>query len=150
MKTSVLVWASLCLAVLAACAPSIAQTASAEMLAVIEKSAADWNRGDLEAFVQCYEQSPETTFVGTEVSRGTDAVLSRYQRTYPDAARMGKTTFSELQARPLGADLAIVTGRFQLQRGAQWGGDKSGLFTLVMRKGASGWRIIHDHTSASN
>ena len=120
------------------------------MLGVIEKSAQDWNRGDLEAFVQCYEQSPETTFVGTEVSRGTDAVLSRYQRAYPDAARMGKTTFSELQTRPLSAELAIVTGRFHLQRDAQWGGDKSGLFTLVMRKGASGWRIIHDHTSSSN
>jgi uncharacterized protein (TIGR02246 family) len=137
-------------AVLAACAPARAQTPSAEILAVIEKSAEDWNRGDLEAFVQCYEQSPATTFVGTEVSRGTDAVLSRYKRAYPDAARMGTTTFSELQARPLTAELAIVTGRFHLQRDAQWGGDKSGLFTLVMRKGASGWRIIHDHTSASN
>jgi uncharacterized protein (TIGR02246 family) len=137
-------------AVLAACAPARGQTPSAEILAVIEKSAEDWNRGDLEAFVQCYEQSPETTFVGTEVSRGTDAVLGRYKRAYPDAARMGTTTFSELQARPLTAELAIVTGRFHLQRGAQWGGDKSGLFTLVMRKGASGWFIIHDHTSASN
>jgi ketosteroid isomerase-like protein len=63
---------------------------------------------------------------------------------------MGKTTFSELQARLLTAELAIVTGRFHLQRDAQSGGDKSGLFTLVMRKGADGWRIIHDHTSADN
>lgn len=126
------------------------QSSSAEILAVIEKSADDWNRGDLEAFVQCYEQSPETTFVGTEVSRGTAEVLSRYKRTYPDPKRMGKTTFSELQARPLTAELAIVTGRFHLQRDAEAGGDKSGLFTLVMRKGGSGWRIIHDHTSADN
>jgi uncharacterized protein (TIGR02246 family) len=140
-------------AMLGAAALATAQTQSpqaAEITAVVEKSADDWNRGDLEAFVQCYEQSPETTFVGTEVSRGTDAVLSRYQRAYPDAAHMGKTTFSELQARPLSADLAIVTGRFHLTREAQLGGDKSGLFTLVMRKGAAGWRIIHDHTSASN
>jgi len=28
------------------------------------------------------------------------------------------------------------------------GGNKAGIFTLVLRKGASGWRIIHDHTSA--
>jgi uncharacterized protein (TIGR02246 family) len=130
--------------------PAAAQAPSAEILAVVEKSADDWNRGDIEAFVQCYEQSPETTFVGTEVSRGTDAVLSRYKRAYPDPARMGKTTFSELQARPLSPDLAIVTGRFHLARDAQAGGEKSGLFTLVMRKGAVGWRIIHDHTSADN
>jgi ketosteroid isomerase-like protein len=63
---------------------------------------------------------------------------------------MGKTTFSELQARPLSADLAIVTGRFHLERALEFGGNKAGLFTLVMRKSAAGWRIIHDHTSAVN
>ncbi|HSR54241.1 MAG TPA: nuclear transport factor 2 family protein, partial [Acidobacteriota bacterium] len=57
-------------------------------------------------------------------------------------ARMGKTTFSELETRPLTPELAIVTGRFHLRRDAGSGGDKSGLFTLVMRKGDSGWRII--------
>lgn len=153
MRTQVLLRTSLLSAVVVASAAAMAsaqaqQPSSAEILAVVEKSADDWNRGDLEAFVQCYEQSPETTFVGTEVSRGTEQVLSRYKRTYPDPARMGKTTFSELQARPLTPELAIVTGRFHLQRDAASGGDKSGLFTLVMRKGASGWRIIHDHTSA--
>jgi uncharacterized protein (TIGR02246 family) len=129
---------------------AMAQSPTAEILAVVEKSADDWNRGDLAAFVQCYEQSPETTFVGTAVSRGTAAVLERYRQTYPDAARMGKTTFSELQARPLSAELAIVTGRFRLERDAQWGGNKTGLFTLVMRRTSKGWRIIHDHTSAGN
>jgi uncharacterized protein (TIGR02246 family) len=123
---------------------------AAEILAVVQKSAADWNRGDLEAFVQCYEPSPETTFVGSEVSRGTDAVLSRYKRTYPDAAHMGATTFSELEARILSSELAIVTGRFRLERESQFGGNKTGLFTLVMRKSGAGWRIIHDHTSAAN
>ena len=135
---------------LAASIPLAAQTPpSAEILAVVEKSAGDWNRGDIEAFVACYEPSPETRFVGTEVSKGAEALLSRYRRVYPDARRMGKTTFSELEARPLTAELAIVTGRFHLQRDAESGGDKSGIFTLVMRKGPSGWRIIHDHTSAT-
>jgi uncharacterized protein (TIGR02246 family) len=152
MRNQLLALAALLLLLPSAQTFAVAQTAaeSAGIVAVIEKSADDWNRGDLEAFVQCYEQSPETTFVGTEVSRGTAEVLSRYQRAYPDPQRMGKTTFSELQARPLTAELAIVTGRFHLQRDAQSGGDKSGLFTLVMRKGADGWRIIHDHTSADN
>jgi uncharacterized protein (TIGR02246 family) len=136
----------------AALSPALAtaQQSTAEILAVIEKSADDWNRGDLEAFVQGYEQSPETTFVGTEISKGAEALLGRYRRVYPDVEHMGKTTFSELDARPLTPELAIVTGRFHLTRDVQWGGDKSGLFTLVMRKGDSGWRIIHDHTSSTN
>jgi uncharacterized protein (TIGR02246 family) len=135
---------------LAALAPALAQAQTREILAVVEQSAEDWNRGDLEAFVECYEQSPDTTFVGTEISRGASEVLNRYQRAYPDAAHMGNLTFSGLQVRSLSTELAIVTGRFDLKREEQRGGDKTGLFTLVMRKGSNGWRIIHDHTSASN
>lgn len=78
-----------------------------------------------------------------------DQVLTRYRRAYPDAAHMGKTTFSALHARPLDANLAIVTGRFHLEREDRLGGDKDGVFTLVMRKGPNGWRIIHDHTSVT-
>jgi uncharacterized protein (TIGR02246 family) len=126
--------------------PALAQ--DKEILAVILKSAGDWNRGDIEAFVKCYEDSPETTFVGTEVSRGTAAVLERYRRTYASRDQMGKTTFSELRPRVLSPDFAIVTGRFTLDRPEQHGGRKTGLFTLVMRKTAAGWRIVHDHTHA--
>jgi uncharacterized protein (TIGR02246 family) len=140
------------LAVLCVLTPGLApaQDPTAAILSVIARSADDWNRGDLEAFVQCYELSPETTFVGTEISKGAEALLNRYRRVYPDAQHMGKTTFSDLEARPLTPELAIVTGRFHLQRDEQLGGAKSGLFTLVMRKGAAGWRIIHDHTSSDN
>lgn len=127
--------------------PVLAQTD--ERLAVITKSATDWNRGDLAAFVQCYEQSPDTTFVSSGVSHGTDKILERYRRNYPDRARMGTLTFSELQPRTLSPVLAIVTGRFTLERTADAGGNATGIFTLVLRKGPAGWRIIHDHTSSS-
>lgn len=120
-----------------------------DRLAVIIKSAEDWNRGDVEAFVQSYEQTPETTFVGAAVLHGAEDILARYRRSYPDRAHMGKLTFSELQARTLSPTLAIVTGRFTLERSAEAGGKATGLFTLVLRRGPNGWRIIHDHTSPS-
>ena len=122
---------------------------SPRRLAVIIKSAEDWNRGDVEAFVQSYEQTPETTFVGAAVLHGAEDILARYRRSYPDRAHMGKLTFSELQARTLSPTLAIVTGRFTLERSAEAGGKATGLFTLVLRRGPNGWRIIHDHTSPS-
>jgi beta-aspartyl-peptidase (threonine type) len=44
----------------------------------------------------------------------------------------------------LGPDSAFVRGRFQLVMEK----DKpTGLFTLVFKRTADGWRIIHDHTS---
>src|SRR5262249_5502947 len=105
-----------------------------EIRSVILKSAGDWNNGDLKSFMQSYEASSGTTFVGAEVSRGTEAVFALYRRTYGNHDQMGKLAFSELRVRILSPELAIVTGRFTLERKEEAGGHKMGVFTLVMRK----------------
>ena len=47
-----------------------------EIRALLTNSEAAWNRGDLAAFASDYEDSPETTFIGREVTRGgTQAIL---------------------------------------------------------------------------
>jgi uncharacterized protein (TIGR02246 family) len=114
----------------------------------INNSAAAWNRGDLVAFASAYEDSPETTFIGREVTRGgTQAILDRYRRAYPNREAMGDLTFSEVQIRTLTPNIALATGKYELRRTAAAGGDASGRFTLIFRKTAGGWKIIHDHTS---
>ena len=55
--------------------------------------------------------------------------------------------FSDLHVRMLGEGTALVTGRFQLKRTNEGGGDATGWFTLVFLKRSTGWKIIHDHTS---
>lgn len=129
------------------CVPLLAaQTADIEK--VMKDSEAAWNRGDLPAFASYYEDSPETTFMGRDVVRGgVQAILDRYRRSYPTREAMGMLTFSELTVRPLAEGVALVTGRFALKRTAAGGGDSSGRFTLIFRKTAAGWKIIHDHTS---
>jgi uncharacterized protein (TIGR02246 family) len=126
---------------------TIRDSPSEEILAPLIESVDAWNSGDLERFMDSYEAAPETTFVGAEVAKGTAAVLARYRRDYPDQDRMGRTEFSELEARPLSEDLAIVTGRYRLERNEEYGGPAHGIFSLVMRKSHGSWRIIHDHTS---
>lgn len=121
---------------------------SGAILAVLQRSVSDWNRADIPAFMRCYEDSPETTFVSRAVVRGTAAVRERYKTAYPDAEHMGKLAFHGLDVRMLTPGSAIVTGRFQLERTARGGGPAQGIFTLVFRKSADGWRIIHDHSSA--
>lgn len=120
----------------------------AAVLAVLETQQAAWNRGDLPAFLDGYERSEDITFVGREVARGFAGLEARYQRTYGSRERMGTLTFSELEHRPLGAEAALVLGRFALERSEEGGGAASGRFTVVFRKTQQGWRIIHDHTSA--
>ena len=122
----------------------------AEIRAMLKNSEAAWNRGDLVAFANDYEDSPDTTFIGREVTKGgRDAILARYRRSYPTREAMGTLTFSEIEVRPLAPGLAIATGKFALKRTTAGGGDASGRFTLVLRQGKSGWKIIHDHSSSS-
>ena len=119
-----------------------------DIRAAVQASAAAWNRGDIDAYASFYDDSPATTFIGREVTRGgAKAIADRYKRSYPNREAMGTLDFSEVTVRMLGPDLAIVTGRWHLQRTAAGGGEASGRTTLIMRKGKSGWKIIHDHSS---
>jgi uncharacterized protein (TIGR02246 family) len=119
-----------------------------EIRTVLKNSQAAWNRGDLTAFASDYEDSPETTFIGREITRGgTEAILERYRRSYPNRDAMGTLAFSELEIRTLAPTVALATGKYELKRAAAAGGDTSGRFTLIFRKSAAGWKIIHDHTS---
>src|SRR5436190_24097568 len=94
-----------------------------------------------------YQNSPDITFVGKEVSRGYEAVLARYRRTYGDRAKMGTLRFSEIEVKMLGPDSALILGRFNLDRTKEGGGPASGRYTLIAKRTAAGWKIIHDHTS---
>ena len=46
-----------------------------EIRAVMSDSEAAWNHGDLETFASYYEDSPNTTFVGKQVTRGGVAAI---------------------------------------------------------------------------
>jgi ketosteroid isomerase-like protein len=107
---------------------------------------ADWNRGDVTAFMRGYWNSPQLTFAGsTNFTRGWEPVLARYQHSYPDKAAMGHLDFSDLEIRPLGPDAALVLGRWRITKDT---GETGGIFTLVLQRFPEGWRIVHDHTNA--
>jgi beta-aspartyl-peptidase (threonine type) len=122
-----------------------AQSADAALRALLTVQTADWNRGDIDAFMKGYWNSPAITFAGVSgVSRGWQTVLDHYHKNYPDRAAMGHLDFSEIEITPLGNDAALILGRWHLTRDA---GPVGGIFSLVARRFPEGWRIIHDHTS---
>jgi len=112
-----------------------------------------WNHADVDTFMQTYEDSPETTFIGMSVRKGYRPILERYKAAYSNADQMGKLTFSDLDVRLLPSacgksELALVTGKFHLDRTTKGAATKDdGIFSLVWRKGPKGWKIILDHTS---
>src|SRR5689334_20411866 len=106
-----------------------------------------WNGHDIDAFMNGYEDSPNTIFMGKTFQRGYQAVRRRYRDRYSTPEKMGKLMFSDLSVNLLGADYASVTGAFHLTRSVTAGGNASGVFSLLFRRTAAGWKIILDHTS---
>lgn len=124
-----------------------------EIKAAIKAQSDAWNRADIPAFMQAYEDSPDTTFIGMTLRKGFQPIRERYMLNYTTPEQMGKLTFNDLDIRllPSGcgkSEIALVTGKFHLERTAKGEAKKDdGIFSLVWRKGPHGWKIILDHTS---
>jgi ketosteroid isomerase-like protein len=118
-----------------------------EIRQVIVKQQDAWNRGDLEAFMAGYWNSPELTFFsGARESKGWRAALDRYKKSYQSAGHeMGKLEFANLRVEMLAPEAAFVRGEFHLTMSD--GKTPHGLFTLVFRKFPEGWKIVHDQSA---
>ena len=133
---------------LASVLPALAQEPSGAVKATLAQQAADWNRGDLDAFARAYKDSPDILFVGSRVAHGYAGMLASYKAHYPTREAMGLLSFSALEVQPLDERFATATGHFHLQRTAAGGGDADGYFLLVLEKTGAGWKIVRDDTTA--
>ena len=133
------------LSLLLLCTPLFAATPEQEVRQVLDVQITAWNRGDLAGFVAFY--SPDSVFVGKNLSRGNAEILERYKKGFPTQEKMGTLNFTDVEVRLLGSEYASIIGRFHLVRTAAGGGNADGIFNLVFRKTADGWKIILDHTS---
>jgi len=136
-------------ALLAACAAPQRAFAPADDTAirgVLATQAEAWNRGDLDGYLAGYARTPELVFTsGGNIRRGYDETAAKYRAKYgTDKATMGHLGFELLGVQHLGADGAIVLGRWKLTDTPNAG---AGVFSVAFERTAAGWRIVHDHTS---
>jgi ketosteroid isomerase-like protein len=125
----------------AAAAPAL------EIREILHAQQQAWNRGNIDDFMNGYARARSTIFVSEDtVTRGWQTVRDRYKKKYSGREKMGTLTFSDLEITPLSNDSAIVLGRWKLNREKD---QPHGRFTLIFRRTAEGWRIVHDHTSAA-
>jgi ketosteroid isomerase-like protein len=106
-----------------------------------------WNRGDIEAFMEGYAKREDLIFTsGSQIRKGWQVTLERYRARYgTDSSTMGTLGFEVLGIQALGADGAVVLGRWKLSGLAEPAG---GVFSVVLERASQGWQIVHDPTSS--
>ena len=148
----------------AACAPAVGGHASAgtadraaelsarraEIVEMLARSAASWNRGDLDAFVDDYLPGDETTYIGSRgVLRGQRAIRAAYAPRFAPGGVRDSLSFVLVDVDPIAPDVLNVIATYILAR--RVGGRDSvtarGPTSLVMRRVDGRWRIVHDHSS---
>jgi uncharacterized protein (TIGR02246 family) len=116
-----------------------------EIRALLSAQQKAWNDGDIEGFMEYYWKSDSLRFMTKEkVTKGWNATLKRYKQGYPDKASMGQLDFDILSVEILGAEYALVTGKWTV---VAFNEKQSGHFNLLLRKLNGKWRIVLDHTS---
>jgi uncharacterized protein (TIGR02246 family) len=130
----------------AATLPQFERRDRAAITAVLDAQVAAWNRGDLDAYMAGYARTDALVFTsGGTVRRGWQAAYDAYHAKYAtDPAAMGTLAFEVTSVQALGADGAVVLGRWILTASPS---DGRGVFSVVLERRPEGWRIVHDHTS---
>ena len=122
----------------------------AELQAMLERAAGNWNRGDLDAFMSDYLPSDSTTYVGGRgLVRGPAAIRSSYARLFTGELVRDSLSFTILDVDPVAPDVANLIARYTLARrvGGRDSVTASGPTSLLVRRVEGRWRIVHDHSS---
>ena len=121
-----------------------------ELEAMLRRSAADWNRGDLDGFMSDYLPGDSTTYIGGRgLVRGPAAIRTSYARLFTGEVQRDSLSFLILDVDPVAPQAANLIAQYVLTR--RVGGRDSvtarGPTSLLVRRVDGRWRIVHDHSS---
>jgi ketosteroid isomerase-like protein len=115
------------------------------ILKLLEDQRQAWNRGDINEYMQGYNQSDSLLFVGKSGPQyGWINTLNNYKKSYPDKSAMGYLSFDIKEIKMISADHAFVLGAWHLKREKD---EPKGYFTLLVKKIKGEWKVIADHSS---
>ena len=118
---------------------------SLKILNVLEQQRIAWNDNDINEFMKGYHKSDKLVFSGSNGPVfGWNFVKDRYLKTYSTKELMGYLSFEINNLFLLSRKVAILLGKFNLQRKNE---KLSGYFTLIFKKINGNWYIVSDHTS---
>jgi ketosteroid isomerase-like protein len=123
-----------------------AASPQSDILSVIERMEAAWNRGDFGGYMSGFE-NPDVVFVsGGKFQDGWQGTLDHYIRDYGGSAeRRGKLHFYNMKVEMLAPDAAMLIGQYRLERGPRI---TEGVNTRLFHKIHGQWLITMNHVSA--
>ncbi|MCU0443503.1 MAG: nuclear transport factor 2 family protein [Microscillaceae bacterium] len=112
---------------------------------IFAKQQKAWNEGNIEVFMEDYWHSENLKFIGKNgITKGWQATLDRYKKSYPNREAMGVLTFEIIEIKIIGGKNAFVIGKWHLKRTQD---ELGGHFTLLWEKIKGKWVIVADHSS---
>src|SRR5947209_10907196 len=72
-----------------------------DVIKVLVSQERAWNSGDIDGFMHGYKESPDTLFIGRQVSKGFNEINAEYKHDYPSRSAMGQLGYCEIEVHPL-------------------------------------------------
>lgn len=118
---------------------------AAAIKAVLDTTAAGWNRGELPIYLSAYVDSA-TAMGSTGLVRGVNGIEGQMRAGFWRTGRpLQILSYDNLEIRAIGPDQAVVTGQYILTGAGR--PNRTGWFSTVWVRTAAGWRMVHDHSS---
>jgi len=112
---------------------------------VLDEQIKEWNKGNIEGFMQGYWRSDSLMFIGKSgINWGWQKTLDNYRKNYPDTIAMGQLSYDIILVKELSPEYYYVVGKWMLIRSI---GNLGGNYNLLFRKLNGQWFIIADHSS---
>jgi hypothetical protein len=90
---------------------------SLAIVSILFKQQEDWNKGDIDAFMEGYLKSDQLVFSGSSGPiYGWNATKERYKKNYSSRLLMGSLAFDVLNLISLSPTVAQLQGKFYLTR----------------------------------
>jgi ketosteroid isomerase-like protein len=123
-----------------------------EATAQFRQAIATWNKGDLNGYIQGYEDSPGTLlFVNSQLYEGYKNIAKRYHTDFSSAGSMGHLTLEDFTVNVLDANYVMFYGHWQIEHNGQGKvlETHQGIFSTFYKKTPKGWKVVIDHSFRS-
>jgi len=120
-----------------------------EVRGVLDSQVKCWSNGDIDGFMQGYEQSGDVRFITQKgVKNNWKQILDGYKKGYPGKDAMGNLQFDVKEVRWLDSSAGIsqVIGQWRVSPWDKPNEIHQGLFSLVFHGTENGPRILVDCT----